>query len=525
MRIRSTTVDGHQFTRTRRGYDANEVDAVMTRISATLREYEEQAEDLEARIAAAQTAAKVAKPREEKLVAAEIEAAKAKAADIVRAANEEAERRRDEIAALLDEARREAESLRLDAEKARTELETAQLVEPEPREAGAASLDALRTEAMQDADAIRSQAREEAEALLSAALIEAGRLVSEAEAEPEGNVGDGHAADTGPGGEAGDEATTIAKQLEAEAREEAEAMLLVALDEAARMRDEAAGEAAELRSVMAADVAEQRSALAEAARVHAEAEELRRDLEEQIEQQRTTLADTERTRAATIAEVEELMAAALIEADQIRAEAKADADEIRHRAAVEAAISPTGTLDEPESIDDRRTVAALHAAELERREMGRRLESLATTVLTIERRLAALSAAAASPPQSDATGEHSAEQAGRPAAGFHAPGVDAPVGTAEPSAVHVIEPGSDIDDVDGVPDDTVTTSRAHGYAEPDGSGRPPVERATVIPEELIDPEAPDDEDDGPYRTFYQRAGRNLRERLRLEGQDPTQRGR
>jgi len=63
MRIRSTTVAGHEFTRSRRGYDAAEVDAVMARVARTLRDYEDQARDLEGRIAAAETAARVARPQ------------------------------------------------------------------------------------------------------------------------------------------------------------------------------------------------------------------------------------------------------------------------------------------------------------------------------------------------------------------------------------------------------------------------------------------------------------------------------
>jgi hypothetical protein len=65
--------------------------------------------------------------------------------------------------------------------------------------------------------------------------------------------------------------------------------------------------------------------------------------------------------------------------------------------------------------------------------------------------------------------------------------------------------------------------RDEAFAEPDGSGRPPADRATVEPPN--GQEASSGPADPKDRTIYQRTGSSLRRRLRSRGQDPTQRGR
>jgi cell division septum initiation protein DivIVA len=80
----------------------------------------------------------------------------------------------------------------------------------------------------------------------------------------------------------------------------------------------------------------------------------------------------------------------------------------------------------------------------------------------------------------------------------------------------------------GTPADPVTemaAGRDRAFADPDGSGRPPAERATVLPPTLASEEPDEQEARSPYRTVYQRTGKTLRRRLRDQGQDPSQRGR
>ena len=130
----------------------------------------------------------------------------------------------------------------------------------------------------------------------------------------------------------------------------------------------------------------------------------------------------------------------------------------------------------------------------------------------------------AAPEAADHSTESPAAASIRPSAlpisGFQAPDENAPLAIAEPSATIVVVDGDELGDMAA---ESHTSTQYRTYADPDGSGRPPAERATVVPEEATATPVPDR--NGPDRTVYQRAGRNLRARLRREGQDPTQRGR
>jgi DivIVA domain-containing protein len=408
MRIRSTTVDGHQFTRVRRGYDTAEVDAVMARIADTLRDYEDQADDLESRIAAAETAAKVARQVPSNPDDA-TEAARGHAGDIIRQAEDEATRRKAEIAALLEAARREAEELRLETEDARDRVETDRAAIETDRNAALAEADEIRKAAHADAHAIKLAATREAQALLTAALAEARAL-----------------------------------------------------------RSDAASDAAELRAQLMAEA------------------------DETLAAQRTAI-ETAQTQAAGRAE---------------------------------------------------HTAAVLAAAEQERRRLEERLATLRNAVEGIEEQMHSLAGEIAAgataignltggapiapepapDPQIDLPIESVPSVPGPvsalPVSGFQAPDERAPLAIADPTATIVVDGD---DDHGGIAADTDTSTHHHAYADPDGSGRPLAERATVVPEDVTAIPVPDRH--GPDRTVYQRAGRNLRARLRREGQDPTQRGR
>ncbi|MEE8330902.1 MAG: DivIVA domain-containing protein [Acidimicrobiia bacterium] len=62
MNVKAATVEQHEFAIRRRGYDQAEVDAVMGQLSRSLRYYEQEKKDLEAKLAQAGHAGKTASP-------------------------------------------------------------------------------------------------------------------------------------------------------------------------------------------------------------------------------------------------------------------------------------------------------------------------------------------------------------------------------------------------------------------------------------------------------------------------------
>jgi DivIVA domain-containing protein len=590
MRIRSTTVDGHQFTRTRRGYDAAEVDAVMARIAATLRDYETATGDLESRLAAAETAARVAKQRS--LVAGEAdtadasrraevaehdaEAARRQADELLRTSQDEAAKREAEIGTLLEAARTEAETLRLETELARQEVEAqraelaaererfeaqAEIAEREAAETRAAddahhrAAEEIRARAEADAYEIRARANEEASATRRATEKETAALREDAIAE----IAEREAAETRAADDthhrAAEEirarAEADAYEIRARANEEASATRRATEKETAALREDAIAEITDLREATVREITELRStadeheqivtqvaALRDAA--DREIEEARAAADQEFEQHRAAAqGDAADVREESLRQAEILLAAARGEAQRIRTEAFDDAAEIR-------ALNQELTIDglatrqpveeaEPEADEEaQRTIAALADAEQARLALEARLASLRATVQAIEVQMRALAGDIADRAQkigmitgTDSRPPTTHEAADTPMttmsmSGIQAPGEHEPLATAEPSAVVVVED----DEADaGDHAESRTYTQHHAYAEPDGSGRPPADRATIVPPELAEGAAERDDYEGPYRTVYQRAGRNLRARLRQEGQDPTQRGR
>jgi hypothetical protein len=247
--------------------------------------------------------------------------------------------------------------------------------------------------------------------------------------------------------------------------------------------------------------------------------------------------DATDTRDESLRQAEVLLAAARGEAQRIRTEALDDAAEIRARHQ-ELTIEIADTVDSVEAQqmgeEAQRTMEALAEAEEARIALEGRLANLRNTVQAIEVQMRALAGDIADrvhkigmitgtdDPPVGPSDPSATPLATMPISGIQAPGEHDPLATAEPSAVVVVDE-AEIDA--GTDAESRTYAQHHAYAEPDGSGRPPADRATIVPPELAEGAVDRDDHEGPYRTVYQRAGRNLRARLRQEGQDPTQRGR
>ncbi|MDJ0959262.1 MAG: DivIVA domain-containing protein [Acidimicrobiia bacterium] len=576
MRIRSATVDGHQFTKARRGYDAAEVDAVMARIAATLRDYESVMDDLEARLAAAETAARVTKSRDpmpdrpDSATAArgaseaeieearqeveearrEVEDTRRRAEDALRHAQDEATQREAEIGALLEAARAEAERLRLETEQVRADVEAQRAAlsgERDQVEADRSEAERLRLET--------EHARAEVEAQRAALTGEREQFEAERAEESE---------QENRAAQSRDDALSEANEIRARAEAEAEEIRFRAEEAAATtretaqrdadaLREESLAEIAQLRTATEHEIAELRSTANEHEQIvlevanlrdtaSQEVEELRAEAERSIEELRSIAErDAADMRSESLRQAEVLLAAARDEAQRIRTEALDEAAEIRaihgELAAELADTRETIETDQQDAGEEaRRTLAALADAEQARFALEERLDNLRTTVHAIEEQMRALAGDIADRVQKigritgteespEGTAEHhEPPMATMPVAGLQAPGEHDPLATAEPSAVVVIDEPEDEADT-GIDADSRTYTQHHAYAEPDGSGRPPADRATIVPPELAHGAVDRDDHEGPYRTVYQRAGRNLRARLRQEGQDPTQRGR
>jgi DivIVA domain-containing protein len=143
MAIHSSTVADHRFTVTRwGGYVVAEVDAVMARLAATLRQYEENAEHLLARVEAAEASyGALEKDRLDLLRAGD---------DLVAFAEEESER-------IVAEARRRA-----DREMSRREQQIEKMLAVGMQRANAIAAEGRRAqdEASADAERIRTEAEE-----------------------------------------------------------------------------------------------------------------------------------------------------------------------------------------------------------------------------------------------------------------------------------------------------------------------------------------------------------------------------
>jgi DivIVA domain-containing protein len=217
MAVESSTVAAHHFTVTpKRGYVVSEVDAVMSRLAATLREHERRIEDLLERTRAAEAGNGTSeKDRLELLhVGADLVArAEKESARILNETRERAaqelSRREQGIEQQLADGMREANAIAAEGRRARDEAS-----------ARAASInneaDAILARARHDVLAMRKKAADEAARLIKASLSEVKRLRAATRAEAGATVEKAEAESTRIVGAAGNEADDIVKEAHAE---------------------------------------------------------------------------------------------------------------------------------------------------------------------------------------------------------------------------------------------------------------------------------------------------------------------
>ena len=507
MRIRSSTLEEHEFIPVRRrGYDRREVDAVIARVTATLKEYEALTVDVQTRLHEAEETAEatrrthLAAQRTHDNMLSEARAA----ADETRA------RATREAAELLEAARAEAKRLRQDAtdahEEARRTLEAAR------DRAG---------ELVVEADAALAEAKEHADDVLAKAASEAATVRADADR----HATQARYAATTVTADATDAAerqvaaaTSEAADLSAAARRHAESMIATALREARELRATALAESDDIR----------RSRVLEADRVlanaRAEADAILTAAGE----------DTEAALAEARADARHAVDAAQADARERLAQAQRRADEILDGALAEAAAMVRRAEHDKHTVDEAAADLARRVAEAERlvhRWAAASTQRLGTIGGTLDADPTRGRYAAAGTPSDvitivlpDGDDDH-VEVVHHPTL----PGLEAFAPGANPRPVGTSAHRGGSIDASGARDDAwhaavagLASRRGDEFAEPDGSGRPPAARSSVT--------AATDEHvtatiDPVVRTVYQRAGRSLRRRLRAAGQDPTQRGR
>lgn len=173
MKVSAADLEKVRFPEGKRGYDAEKVDAVLTEIVATLREYEAAEEALHRTFVEAQ------RIKDDMIgeAGAEAERVRAEGNDFLARAKAEADQKiaaaTTESDGLLAAARANAEDLRLASER---------LLKDKQAEAEAEAA-RIRSEAKVDSDRIISDATQEAGMALSSAKTEASEMVREARAE------------------------------------------------------------------------------------------------------------------------------------------------------------------------------------------------------------------------------------------------------------------------------------------------------------------------------------------------------
>ncbi len=179
--IHSSSVEGHHFLAARRrGYDPAEVDAVIKRLVATLRKYEEQDQQLAAstRELTSQITNldEVRTARNETLQDAEAATEELHAAAVARL-EEARSRAADEVAAAENESARIREAARDDATGllARRNSRTEALIT-----AALSEVKALRSRVLRETNEFRAGKRTEAAAMVQAAQLDANQILEDA---------------------------------------------------------------------------------------------------------------------------------------------------------------------------------------------------------------------------------------------------------------------------------------------------------------------------------------------------------
>ncbi len=250
MRIESSTVEHHRFgTARRRGYDATEVDSVMSRVADTLAQYERMLKRLE-------SGTDLPTPSDEATDADEaagapqdsaselLTKARAAAAHIVEAGTSQAEVIRHEATTTADRIIGAAEDhlagAQVDAQRIREEADSLIDLGNSRSEELRAQAETILTSAIADAERVREDAESfavaqaaEAEQMLHFAQTEANRLTTEA---------------TQSSDQARAEADAEVADVLARAREQAESMINSAVEESRLVRERARSEMEEMRA-------------------------------------------------------------------------------------------------------------------------------------------------------------------------------------------------------------------------------------------------------------------------------------
>ena len=348
MRIESTTVENHRFgVARRRGYDAAEVDSVMSRVADTLAQYERMLQRLEGGADSTTPPGKIidqsAVPQDS---ASELlSKARAAAAHIVEAATSQAEIIRHEATTTADRIIGASEDhlagAQVDAQRIREEADSLIDLGNQRSEDLRAQAETILTSAIADAEKVREDAESfavsqaaEAEQMLHFAQTEANRLVAEA---------------TQSSDEARAAADAEVADVLARAREQAESMINSAVEETKLLRE----------------------------RARSEMEELRVSREARAEE----LIATARNEAA------EIRAAAAATAEAVMAQGRVSAEEQLARARTQVLERLTTASEEAEDLlhqASREADAMVTAAREDNRRLERRMEQLRAGVAEFE---------------------------------------------------------------------------------------------------------------------------------------------
>lgn len=243
MRIESATVENHRFGLSRRrGYDAAEVDAVMSRVADTLAQYERMLKKLQQPNSEIEDIKSIIEAQESKnrLIAD----AKNAAARIVDAATEEATAIRDEATITADRiigaANDHLSEAQMDAQRIREEADSLIDLATSRSDELRSQADVILTSAIAEAEKVRTRAEQdalakatEAEKMLHMAQAESNRLSAETAAQSDRALA---------------EADAEVADVLAHARQQAEAMINAAMAETRIIRERAQEEIDEQRA-------------------------------------------------------------------------------------------------------------------------------------------------------------------------------------------------------------------------------------------------------------------------------------
>jgi len=498
MRIESATVENHRFgVARRRGYDSDEVDAVMSRVADTLAQYERTISRLEERV----ESSKLSRDDIKSVVEVQenrnrlLNEAKSAAAQIIDAATDEASAIRNEASLTADRIIGAAEdhlgAAQVDAQRLREEAASLLDLANERAEELRRQAESILTSAIAEAEKKREDS--EAEALRAAAEAEKMLHIAQAEANRIANEAAQLSA------QAKDSADAAVADVLAQARRQAEAMINSAVDETRLVRQ----------------------------RLHSELDEMRVDKEAKAEQHVASARN----------EAAEIRAAAAATAEAIAAQGRVDAEEHlanARRLALERLTTAQEEAEELLTQAGHESDAMLAAARENNRRLEKRTAQLQAAITEFEAHIANLA-------------EVAGDRAGliKEMISQRRPAQDVDPG-APPRAPR--KRGKRSGKGAPQPDSTIVAQ----YAEPNGSGQLPAVRPTVpsysdpwtddpdltidigddsagnhdtgeeqfvydgeatLADATAESPMPDDGDDATTRTIYQRRGGGIKRRI------------